>query len=120
MTTVQDRKWEWFKAAVQRIKREQKLTQRDIAERMEETEQELSGRLSEKTRRSIPDDYLDRFAEKFGFAFGENQGQAIGPELVEVLKEVRDQGNRSTNTIDLLVEQVKLLRQQLREKNTAQ
>lgn len=91
MPSLQDEKREYLRRSVDRLKKEKGYTQRSIAEKMDETEQELSGKLSEKSKRGITDEYIDRFAEVFGLPFGVGSSPAREALLERIAKGQEEQ-----------------------------
>lgn len=84
-TSLQEQKRDYLRRAVDRLKAEKGMTQRSIAEAMEETEQELSGKLSLKSQRTITDDYIDQFAKWSGIPFTTGEPGGVTQEQVEEL-----------------------------------
>ncbi len=63
---LREQKRDYLRAAVDKLKA-QGMTQRAIAEGVDDTETSLSGKLGGS--RGITDDYVDRFAVKYGIPF---------------------------------------------------
>lgn len=86
-TSLQEQKRAYLKRAVERLKKERGLSQRAIAIEVGETEQELSGKLSDKSKRGITDEYVDRFAKVFGIPFNATSlGSPAPPEMVAAIE----------------------------------
>lgn len=102
-----DRKRDYLRRAVDALKAKG-MTQRQIAERMEENEASLSGRLS--GQRGIPDDYIDRFSAEFKFPFTVGVGvEGVSPELLE---KFITQAEVNTRLLNLLVGEVEKLQRE--------
>lgn len=91
---ISQQKREHLRRSVEALK-ENGITQRQIAERMGESEGALSGKLG--GGRGITDDYLDKFGEAYGMPFV-TKDSGIGAGLIAV-----DQSK-----FDDLLEQVKM------------
>lgn len=110
-TSLQDQKREYLRRAVERLKAEKGMTQRSIAEDMEETEQELSGKLSLKSQRTITDEYLDRFAQWSGIPFSTGDGGAPSAALEQKVTRMEESLGRmidlQTTIIDFVLKKAK-------------
>jgi transcriptional regulator with XRE-family HTH domain len=105
-------KREYLRDAVAAVKARGVL-QRDLAAKLGESEAALSGRLS--GARGIPDNFIDKVQEATGipFSYGAKSGD-ITPDLTTAIQDMVAQAKRNNNVIDLLVEEVRNLREQLR------
>lgn len=68
---------------------------------------------------SIGDAFIDKMCSAFGVRFIEQTPvaqslNAMDPALVEAIREVVQQGKRNNNVMDLLVEEIRSLREQVR------
>lgn len=69
---------------------------------------------------NVSDQLVDRMCASLGVKFigteqvAEGQTPAMDPALVDAIKEVVAQGKRSNNIMDLLVEEIRSLREQVR------
>lgn len=99
------------------LKKSKSLTQREIAARMEETEQELSGKLSLTSQRGITDEYVDKFSKEFGLPFtvgagGEGVTSDLLEKLLKAMLASQDQQTMMMRDINRLVERVEELSSQ--------
>jgi hypothetical protein len=111
-------KRDWLVKAVEVLKRDHRLTQREIAARVEDREQEFTDRL--KGRRGIPDKWVDRFESEFR-AFGlqfkkadvqpstahEEELAGMVEQLLSVVSRLSDRLDLQTNLINSLCDAVR-------------
>lgn len=88
------------------------VLQRDIAAQLGDTEQTLSGRLGGK--RGITDEFVDKVEDVTGvpFVIGSASGE-LPSDLVTAFQDMANQAKRNNNIIDLLVEELRRVRQDL-------
>jgi transcriptional regulator with XRE-family HTH domain len=105
--SITSKKLEFLKASVETLRRDKGLTQREIAERMGESEAALSGKLG--GGRGITDDYLDKFGQVFGMHF---LGTASGNTVVvdkQLFSDLIEQVKTQTHLLNAVLDRMDAL-----------
>lgn len=102
MIPLIDQKRAYLRAAVDTLKGKG-VIQKEIAERMGESDGAFSGRLG--GQRGIPDDYIDRFSEEFKipYAFGQGMAAPGGGMSQEQADEILAEQRITRRMLDVLL-----------------
>lgn len=107
-TSLKQQKLDYLKRAVESLKKGG-LTQRAIAEKMNEDEGSLSAKLAGK--RGITDEYIDAFAAEFKKPFGLDESGGVTAEQIERLVK---NGETANAVLLRLVEKIEAMDAEIR------